>query len=92
MPLVGAFGGLLVSLYLLASCSLCPDYSFCAYSQNPIHGTGLLKNESQVESGKCPVAQGETGVCSDLSSLGNCYDSSYFCKIDSTGLCHCEST
>mmetsp|Transcript_1922 Transcript_1922/g.1897 ORF Transcript_1922/g.1897 Transcript_1922/m.1897 type:complete len:129 (+) Transcript_1922:44-430(+) len=62
------------------------NYSFCAYSQSP-----LGNNNTNVESGKCPVVPGESGVCSDLSSLGNCYDGAYFCKIDSTGLCHCET-
>ena len=63
------------------------DYSFCAYSQNPIAGS----NSSNVESGKCPIVQGESGVCSDLSNLVNFYDGAYFCQIDSNGLCHCDT-
>lgn len=97
MVLVGVSGEPSVSLslslfsvlsILLLFVVLLTDYSFCAYSQNPIAGS----NSTGVESGKCPVVQGESGVCSDLSSLGNCYDGGYFCKIDANGLCHCEST
>ena len=43
-----------------------------------------------VESGRCPTVPGENNVCSDLSSLGNCYDSGYVCTIDEEGLCHCD--
>jgi hypothetical protein len=69
------------------------NYSFCVYSA----GIGdNISNSSAasygiVNQGKCPVITGESLVCSDLSSLGNCYDGAYSCTVDSSGLCHCES-
>lgn len=63
------------------------NYSFCAYSKNMANSNSTT-NYDKVMSGKCPIVTGESMVCNDLSSLGNCYDHAYSC-IDSTGLCHC---
>lgn len=67
------------------------NYSFCAYSAGGLGGKVPIADNSTVAQGKCPVVTGESLVCSDLSSLGNCYDKSYACTIDSTGLCHCNT-
>jgi hypothetical protein len=61
------------------------NYAFCAYNK-PLPGF----NSTELESGRCPEVTGETKVCNDLSSLGNCYDSGYVCTIDTEGLCHCD--
>ena len=71
------------------------NYSFCAYKKSPLE-FGVAHNETElakeaVKSGRCPVVTGESLVCSDLSSLGNCYDGSYSCSIDENGLCHCQT-
>lgn len=71
------------------------NYSFCAYKKSPI-GTESSHNATEsaklgVASGTCPIVTGESLVCSDLSSLGNCYDGAYSCTIDSNGLCHCST-
>ena len=66
------------------------DYSFCAYQQGRAESIGYNETDA-VSNGRCPVAEGEEAVCSDLSGLGNCYDGSYLCTIDSEGLCHCDS-
>ena len=70
------------------------NYSFCAYKKSPLgeaanNATEL--NKEDVKSGKCPIITGESLVCSDLSSLGNCYDKAYSCSVNSNGLCHCDS-
>jgi hypothetical protein len=41
--------------------------------------------------GKCPIVTGESLLCSDLSSLGNCYNGAYSCTVDEEGLCHCTT-
>ena len=71
---------------------LLPDYSFCAYQQGRLEKESYDKNYTieSVSNGHCPVAEGEEAVCSDLSGLGNCYDSGYVCTIDAEGLCHCD--
>jgi hypothetical protein len=51
---------------------------------------GNVTQGTNVGNGKCPVISGENLVCSDLSSLGNCYDGSYSCIVDEEGLCHCS--
>jgi hypothetical protein len=65
------------------------NYSFCAYKNSPL---GLNEsNIDELKQGKCPVITGESLVCSDLSSLGNCYSGAYSCTVDSEGLCHCKT-
>jgi hypothetical protein len=64
------------------------NYSFCAYSAGKVTEAA---NSTIVGDGRCPVVTGESLVCSDLSSLGNCYDKAYACQIDATGLCHCNT-
>ena len=71
------------------------NYSFCAYQKSPF-GSEATHNATEmakadIKSGKCPVVTGESLVCSDLSSLGNCYDYAYSCAIDAGGLCHCST-
>ena len=66
------------------------NYSFCAYTKNGLNDNLAVSN-STVAQGKCPVVTGESLVCSDLSSLGNCYDKAYSCLIDESGLCHCQT-
>ena len=66
------------------------NYSFCAYSKGVTDDkTFPISSNSTVEQGKCPIVTGESLVCSDIASLGNCYNGGYSCTIDSTGLCHC---
>lgn len=70
------------------------NYSFCAYKKSPLGYTAHNETElakEDVKSGRCPVVTGESLVCSDLSSLGNCYNGGYSCTVDSNGLCHCET-
>lgn len=77
------------------------NYSFCVYTASKVKSddnivatntTSLVDVEmDKYETGKCAVVTGESLLCSDVSSLGNCYDKSYTCKIDSSGLCHCSS-
>ena len=66
------------------------NYSFCAYAEK---SSSALDSNSTKEtgSGKCPTGTGESLVCSDLSSLGNCYNGAYACSIDVNGLCHCQT-
>jgi len=69
-------------------------YSFCAYEKKPLGAdtnATLAEDASEVGSGKCPKVTGENLVCSDLSSLGNCYDKAYTCSVDQEGLCHCST-
>ena len=67
------------------------NYSFCAYEK----GIGDMKNSTVkddiVGNGRCAVVTGEALTCSDVSSLGNCYDGAYSCEIDVGGLCHCKT-
>lgn len=68
------------------------NYSFCAYSKGATaYGAAGNATEEAVGSGRCPKVTGESLVCSDLESLGNCYGKGYSCLIDATGLCHCSS-
>jgi hypothetical protein len=72
------------------------DYAFCAYAP----GRGFMTEEeekeltlpkpTEVAAGRCPIVTGETLVCSDLATLGNCYDKGYSCSVESNGLCHCK--
>ena len=73
------------------------NYGFCAYTakigfNNEDQSSTL--NSTQIEdkagSGRCPKVTGETALCSDVDSLGNCYGKSYDCFIDVSGLCHCK--
>ena len=66
------------------------DYSFCAYQQGHMERTSY-NDTASLHNGRCPIAEGEEAVCSDLSGLGNCYDGGYICTIDTEGLCHCDS-
>lgn len=71
------------------------NYSFCAYKKSAF-GDSDINNSTEVvkegvQNGRCPMVTGESLVCSDLSSLGNCYDKSYACTIDEGGLCHCNT-
>jgi hypothetical protein len=66
------------------------NYSFCAYyKMGAEQKQPELANNSTLTQGRCPVITGESLLCNDLSSLGNCYDSGYSCTIDANGLCHC---
>lgn len=73
------------------------NYSFCAYKPSIVGGEKEAVDMSNYNStlsvgdGRCPAVTGESLVCSDLSSLGNCYDGSYACEIDTEGLCHCHT-
>lgn len=70
------------------------NYGFCAYTASPLGGN-LVSNstseESNLKAGRCDVVTGESLTCSDVSSLGNCYDGGYECEIDHEGLCHCHT-
>lgn len=79
------------------------NYAFCAYTktvtaQDSLNGTvTTVIDESQfeidsniTETGRCPVVTGESLLCSDLDSLGNCYKGAYSCTIDVNGFCHCD--
>jgi len=80
------------------------NYVFCAYTKTGVEATDLFNtttvttiiDESEfevssnvTESGKCPARTGESLVCSDLDSLGNCYKGAYSCNVDVSGFCHC---
>lgn len=66
------------------------NYSFCAYKKSLNGGDDYSNNN--VGEGKCPKVTGESLVCSDLQSLGNCYNiPGYSCYVDVEGLCHCSS-
>ena len=67
------------------------NYSFCSYVPTSESFRSNNTNELIVSNGKCPVVTGESLLCSDLSSLGNCYDGAYSCVIDDNGLCGCNS-
>lgn len=80
------------------------NYAFCAYAKTGItadslNGTVVTTiDESEIEivsniteTGRCPARTGESLVCSDLDSLGNCYKGAYACDIDVNGFCHCEA-
>ncbi len=67
-------------------------YSFCAYSGGRASEVPAIADNSTVADGRCPVVTGETLLCSDLASLGNCYEKSYACVIDATGLCACQES
>lgn len=70
------------------------NYSFCAYRKSRLGEPTNNATEFGMEdiaAGRCPAVTGETLVCSDLNSLGNCYDDAYFCTVNANGLCHCES-
>jgi len=77
------------------------NYSFCAYEKSKVKGINSEGDSSNfnnstahadvVANGRCPTITGEKLVCSDLASLGNCYDKSYTCLVDEEGLCHCSS-
>eukprot|EP01032_Pedospumella_encystans_P009096 gene9096-10739_t len=70
------------------------NYSFCAYRKSRLGETTNNATEFGMEdiaAGRCPAVTGETLVCSDLNSLGNCYDDAYSCTVNANGLCHCES-
>lgn len=66
------------------------NYSFCAYSAGrTTSGAPALADNSTVADGRCPVVTGESLLCNDLASLGNCYKKSYACNIGTAGLCQC---
>jgi hypothetical protein len=70
------------------------NYSFCAYDKMTAEEIAAQKAgnyTAPVQDGRCPIVTGESLVCSDLSSLGNCYNGAYSCTVDSAGLCHCET-
>eukprot|EP00349_Pseudokeronopsis_sp_Brazil_P006060 CAMPEP_0202966772 /NCGR_PEP_ID=MMETSP1396-20130829/11331_1 /ASSEMBLY_ACC=CAM_ASM_000872 /TAXON_ID= /ORGANISM="Pseudokeronopsis sp., Strain Brazil" /LENGTH=66 /DNA_ID=CAMNT_0049691011 /DNA_START=290 /DNA_END=490 /DNA_ORIENTATION=- len=48
-------------------------------------------NPDAVKQGRCPVVTGESLLCSDIASLGNCYNGAYACAIDSNGFCNCQT-
>lgn len=67
------------------------NYSFCAYTKLGDGKQDLeqVKNNPAVKSGRCPIITGESLLCSDLSSLGNCYNGAYSCTVDTNGFCDC---
>lgn len=79
------------------------NYAFCAYTKTGIeakdslNGTVTIIDESEfevsnvTETGRCPAKTGETLVCNDIDSLGNCYKGAYTCNVDASGFCHCEA-
>ncbi len=68
------------------------NYGFCSYTAAPIgYGPNATTSEDKVGTGKCQVITGESLLCSDVTSLGNCYNGAYACEIDSSGLCHCKT-
>lgn len=77
------------------------NYSFCAYTKMSAedmarekYGLTLPNNETNpdaVKQGRCPIITGESLLCSDLASLGNCYDGAYSCQVDSNGFCNCQT-
>lgn len=66
------------------------NYSFCAYYKSGVNDAPQIAQNTTVGAGKCPMVTGETLLCSDLSSLGNCYDKGYSCTVNENGLCHCD--
>lgn len=68
------------------------NYGFCSYEQG-IGGLNQTETDEKggLTTGKCKVVTGESLLCSDVSSLGNCYDGAYSCVIDESGFCHCET-
>ena len=75
------------------------NYSFCAYDPKAVeekigsdfNSTAIIEDKEILGSGRCPKVTGESILCNDLTSLGNCYNGSYSCVIDSSGLCHCST-
>jgi hypothetical protein len=71
------------------------NYGFCAYYKKGISGpadTYNLRNSTSSlpdKDGKCPVKTGEDVLCSDVTSLGNCYKSGYVCTIGADATCLC---
>ena len=78
------------------------NYAFCAYTKTGVEAADSLNgtvttiiDESEfevsnvTETGRCPAKTGESLVCSDLDSLGNCYKGAYSCNVDASGFCHC---
>ena len=65
------------------------NYSFCAYTAGM--GAANSGRNQTLGDGRCPAITGESLSCSDLSSLGNCYDGHYICRIDAAGLCDCQT-
>jgi hypothetical protein len=77
------------------------NYSFCAYTKMsaeeliqqkyaPATEPNSASNPAAVKSGRCPIITGESLLCSDLTSLGNCYSGGYACQIDVNGFCNCQ--
>lgn len=77
------------------------NYSFCAYTKMTAeelarekYAPTLPRNETNpdaVKQGRCPIITGESLLCSDLASLGNCYDGAYSCQVDTNGFCNCQT-
>ena len=76
------------------------NYGFCAYTASPFGDDNKLISHANItsstvsdnlKSGRCDVVTGESLTCSDVTSLGNCYDGAYECEIDHEGLCHCHT-
>lgn len=75
------------------------NYGFCSYEQGKVstYSTEAVispdntTDSKNLSTGKCKVVTGESLLCSDVSSLGNCYDGAYSCVIDESGFCHCET-
>ena len=69
------------------------NYGFCAYSDGIVGNNSTVANakkeESNVGNGRCDVVTGKSLLCSDVTSLGNCYNGAYSCTIDEGGFCHC---
>lgn len=69
------------------------NYSFCAFvtkiGESSLNETMVVND---VGKGRCPIVTGESLQCSDLDSLGNCYNNhGYECVIESSGLCSCKA-
>ncbi len=75
------------------------NYSFCAYTAGALTETATNSStkphggekDVNLGNGKCAIVTGESLLCSDLTSLGNCYNGAYSCTVDENGLCHCAT-
>ena len=66
------------------------NYSFCAYYSGKLPAPLDNNSTKETSDGRCPVVTGESLLCSDLSTLGNCYKGAYNCIVDVSGACSCQ--
>ena len=77
------------------------DYIFCAYSEDANSNaaatavtSGSLSTAvttSVFGSTTCPSVSGRSLLCSDVTSLGNCYSGGYTCSVNPYGKCSCAA-